>query len=292
MRGIVLAGGNGTRLWPLTAATSKQLLPVYDKPLIYYPISTLMLAGISEILVITRPEDLGQFQRLLGDGSRFGIHIEYKVQQKASGIAEAFLIGEHFIGDDSVCLVLGDNIFYGQGLGEQLQQISANSRATIFGYEVIDPERYGVVEIDKSQNIKSIEEKPVIPKSKFAVPGIYFYPNNVVELTKSLVPSSRGELEITDLNLIYLNKGELDCRILNRGTAWFDTGTIKSLNDASNFLRVLEERQGIKIGVPEEIGIRKGFLSHKDLQDRLSTYPRNEYREYLETFLLTYLQES
>lgn len=291
MKGIVLAGGNGTRLWPLTAATSKQLLPVYDKPLIYYPISTLMLAGISEILVITRPEDLAQFQLLLGDGSRFGIQIEYKVQQKASGIAEAFLIGESFIGDNSVCLILGDNIFYGQGLGEQLQEISADSRATIFGYEVIDPERYGVVEIDKSQNIKSIEEKPTSPKSKFAVPGIYFYPNNVIELTKSLVPSNRGELEITDLNLIYLNRRELECRVLNRGTAWFDTGTIKSLNDASNFLRVLEERQGIKIGVPEEIGIRKGFLRAKDLQDRLINYPKNEYREYLEIFLLRYLQE-
>ena len=291
MKGIVLAGGNGTRLWPLTAATSKQLLPVYDKPLIYYPISTLMLAGISEILVITRPEDLAQFQLLLGDGSRFGIHIEYKIQQKASGIAEAFLIGESFIGDNSVCLVLGDNIFYGQGLGEQLQEISADSRATIFGYEVIDPERYGVVEIDKSQNVKSIEEKPTSPKSKFAVPGIYFYPNNVIELTKSLVPSNRGELEITDLNLIYLNRRELECRVLNRGTAWFDTGTIKSLNDASNFLRVLEERQGIKIGVPEEIGIRKGFLRPKDLQDRLINYPKNEYREYLEIFLLRYLQE-
>ncbi len=291
MKGIVLAGGNGTRLWPLTAATSKQLLPVYDKPLIYYPISTLMLAGISEILVITRPEDLAQFQLLLGDGSRFGIQIEYKVQQKASGIAEAFLIGESFIGDNSVCLILGDNIFYGQGLGEQLQEISADSRATIFGYEVIDPERYGVVEIDKSQNIKSIEEKPTSPKSKFAVPGIYFYPNNVIELTKSLVPSNRGELEITDLNLIYLNRRELECRVLNRGTAWFDTGTIKSLNDASNFLRVLEERQGIKIGVPEEIGIRKGFLRAKDLQDRLINSPKNEYREYLEVFLLRYLQE-
>ena len=291
MKGIVLAGGNGTRLWPLTAATSKQLLPVYDKPLIYYPISTLMLAGISEILVITRPEDLAQFQLLLGDGSRFGIQIEYKVQEKASGIAEAFLIGESFIGDNSVCLVLGDNIFYGQGLGEQLQEISADSRATIFGYEVIDPERYGVVEIDKSQNIKSIEEKPTSPKSKFAVPGIYFYPNNVIELTKSLVPSNRGELEITDLNLIYLSRRELVCRVLNRGTAWFDTGTIKSLNDASNFLRVLEERQGIKIGVPEEIGIRKGFLRAKDLQDRLINYPKNEYREYLEIFLLRYLQE-
>lgn len=291
MKGIVLAGGNGTRLWPLTAATSKQLLPVYDKPLIYYPISTLMLAGISEILVITRPEDLAQFQLLLGDGSRFGIHIEYRVQQKASGIAEAFLIGESFIGDDSVCLILGDNIFYGQGLGEQLQGIGADSRATIFGYEVIDPERYGVVEIDKSHKIKSIEEKPTLPKSKLAVPGIYFYPNNVIQLTKSLVPSSRGELEITDLNLIYLNRHELECRVLNRGTAWFDTGTIKSLNDASNFLRVLEERQGIKIGVPEEVGIRKGFLRTKDLQDRLTNYPKNEYSEYLETFLLRYLQE-
>lgn len=291
MKGIVLAGGNGTRLWPLTAATSKQLLPVYDKPLIYYPISTLMLAGISEILVITRPEDLAQFQLLLGDGSRFGIQIEYKVQQKASGIAEAFLIGESFIGDNSVCLVLGDNIFYGQGLGEQLQEISTDFRATIFGYEVIDPERYGVVEIDKSQNVKSIEEKPTSPKSKLAVPGIYFYPNNVIELTKSLVPSNRGELEITDLNLIYLNRRELECRVLNRGTAWFDTGTVKSLNDASNFLRVLEERQGIKIGVPEEIGIRKGFLRPKDLQDRLINYPKNEYREYLEIFLLRYLQE-
>lgn len=291
MKGIVLAGGNGTRLWPLTAATSKQLLPVYDKPLIYYPISTLMLAGISEILVITRPEDQGQFQLLLGDGSRFGIQIDYMVQQKASGIAEAFLIGEHFISNNSVCLVLGDNIFYGQGLGEQLQHINADSRATIFGYEVADPERYGVVEIDQFQNVKSIQEKPNFPKSKFAVPGIYFYPNSVIRLTKSLIPSNRGELEITDLNLLYLSRGELDCRILNRGTAWFDTGTIKSLNDASNFLRVLEERQGIKIGIPEEIGVRKGFLCHKDLQDRLANYPKNAYREYLEKFLLSYTQD-
>jgi len=285
MKGIVLAGGNGTRLWPLTAATSKQLLPVYDKPLIYYPISTLMLAGISEILIITRPEDLGQFQLLLGDGSRFGIQIEYKVQQKASGIAEAFLIGEQFIGDQPVCLILGDNIFYGQGLGEQLQQIESNMAATIFGYQVMDPERYGVVEFDNDNRVVSIEEKPTQPKSKFAVPGIYFYPNNVVELTRSLVPSTRGELEITDLNLLYLKSAQLNCRILSRGTAWFDTGTVNSLNDASNFLRVIEERQGIKIGVPEEIAIRLGYMTKQELTENLSIYPINEYRNYLMSLL-------
>ena len=285
MKGIVLAGGNGTRLWPLTAATSKQLLPVYDKPLIYYPISTLMLAGISEILIITRPEDLGQFQLLLGDGSRFGIHIEYKVQQKASGIAEAFLIGEQFIGDQPVCLILGDNIFYGQGLGEQLQQIESNTAATIFGYQVMDPERYGVVEFDNDNRVISIEEKPSQPKSKFAVPGIYFYPNNVAELTRSLVPSTRGELEITDLNLLYLKSAQLNCRILSRGTAWFDTGTVNSLNDASNFLRVIEERQGIKIGVPEEIAIRLGYMTKQELTEKLRIYPINEYRNYLMSFL-------
>jgi glucose-1-phosphate thymidylyltransferase len=285
MKGIVLAGGNGTRLWPLTAAISKQLLPVYDKPLIYYPISTLMLAGISEILIITRPEDLGQFQLLLGDGSRFGIQIEYKVQQKASGIAEAFLIGEQFIGDQPVCLILGDNIFYGQGLGEQLQQIESNMAATIFGYQVMDPERYGVVEFDNDNRVVSIEEKPTQPKSKFAVPGIYFYPNNVVELTRSLVPSTRGELEITDLNLLYLKSAQLNCRILSRGTAWFDTGTVNSLNDASNFLRVIEERQGIKIGVPEEIAIRLGYMTKQELTENLSIYPINEYRNYLMSLL-------
>jgi glucose-1-phosphate thymidylyltransferase len=288
MKGIVLAGGNGTRLWPLTASTSKQLLPVYDKPLIYYPLSTLMLAGIHDILIITRPQDLDQFQRLLRDGAQFGIKIQYKVQENATGIAEAFLIGEEFIGKSSVCLVLGDNIFYGQGLGDQLQTISAESRATIFGYEVADPERYGVIEIGKDRQVISIEEKPRVPKSKFVVPGLYFYPNTVIAATKSLVHSPRGELEITDLNIFYLENRLLDCRILTRGTAWFDTGTFKSLNDAANFLRVVEERQGIKIGVPEEIAFRKNLVSESELANLIENYPLNEYREYLENFLANY----
>ena len=282
MKGIVLAGGNGTRLWPLTAVTSKQLLPVYDKPLIYYPISTLMLAGIQDILIITRPEDLIQFRKLLGDGENFGIRIQYQTQERASGIAEAFIIGEDFIGSDSVCLILGDNIFYGQGLGGQLKSIVVEDSATIFGYEVADPQRYGVIEMDDQGNPLSIVEKPLSPKSKFAVPGIYFYPSGVVDMAKSLSPSARGELEITDLNLRYLEKGSLNCCILGRGTIWFDTGTIKSLNDAGNFLRVLEERQGVKVGVPEEIGLRNNYLSLEALKVNLINYPENEYRQYLE----------
>ena len=282
MKGIVLAGGNGTRLWPLTAVTSKQLLPVYDKPLIYYPISTLMLAGILDILIITRPEDLIQFRKLLGDGEKFGIRIQYQTQERASGIAEAFIIGEDFIGSDSVCLILGDNIFYGQGLGGQLKLIFVEDSATIFGYEVANPQRYGVIEMDDQGNPLSIAEKPLSPKSKFAVPGIYFYPSGVVDMAKSLSPSARGELEITDLNLRYLEKGSLKCCILGRGTMWFDTGTIKSLNDASNFLRVLEERQGVKVGVPEEIGLRNNYLSFETLKASLMSYPENEYRHYLE----------
>jgi len=283
MKGIVLAGGNGTRLWPLTAATSKQLLPVYDKPMIYYPISTLMLAGIQDILIITRPEDLLQFKKLLGNGEKFGIKLQYQTQKYASGIAEAILIGEHFIGSDSVCLILGDNIFYGQGLGRQLKSIQVENKSTIFGYEVIDPQRYGVVEIDDQGNALSIEEKPMAPKSKFAVPGIYFYPSGVVEMAKSLSPSARGELEITDLNLCYLQKGMLNCYILGRGTIWFDTGTINSLNDASNFLRVLEERQGVKVGTPEEIGYRNNYLNLETLRTNLMSYPKNDYRHYLES---------
>ena len=283
MKGIVLAGGNGTRLWPLTAAISKQLLPVYDKPMIYYPISTLMLAGIQDILIITRPEDLLQFKKLLGNGEKFGIKLQYQTQEHASGIAEAILIGEHFIGSDSVCLILGDNIFYGQGLGRQLKSTQVENKSTIFGYEVVDPQRYGVVEIDDHGNALSIEEKPLAPKSKFAVPGIYFYPSGVVEMAKSLSPSARGELEITDLNLCYLQKGMLNCYILGRGTIWFDTGTINSLNDASNFLRVLEERQGVKVGTPEEVGYRNNYLNLETLRTNLMSYPENDYRHYLES---------
>jgi glucose-1-phosphate thymidylyltransferase len=282
VKGIVLAGGNGTRLWPLTAVTSKQLLPVYDKPLVYYPISTLMLAGIRDILIIARPEDLQQFKSLLGSGENFGIKIQYQTQERASGIAEAFIIGEKFIGSDSVCLILGDNIFYGQGLGQQLGSIRIEDEATIFGYEVVDPQRYGVIEIDEFGKPLSIVEKPQSPKSKLAVPGIYFYPSGVVELAKSLSPSSRGELEITDLNLIYLEKRKLSCRILGRGTVWFDTGTIESLNDASNFLRVLEDRQGIKVGIPEEIAYVMNYLDLNELRRILRTYPENDYRNYLE----------
>lgn len=282
MKGIVLAGGNGTRLWPLTAVTSKQLLPVYDKPLVYHPLSTLMLAGIQDVLIITRPEDLQQFKNLLGSGENFGIKIQYQTQERASGIAEAFIIGEKFIGSDSVCLILGDNIFYGQGLGQQLGSIDIEDQATIFGYEVVDPQRYGVIEIDELGSPLSIVEKPKSPRSKLAVPGIYFYPSGVVELVKTLTPSSRGELEITDLNLIYLEKGKLNCRFFGRGTVWFDTGTIESLNDASNFLRVLEDRQGIKVGIPEEIAYTMNYLDLNELRLILSSYPENDYRKYLE----------
>lgn len=285
MKGIILAGGNGTRLWPITASISKQLLPIYDKPLIYYPLSTLMLAGIREILIITKPEDLGHFKKLLGDGNQFGIQISFAPQEAPKGIADAFVIGSSFIGTDSVCLILGDNIFFGPGLGGDLEKIKTKEEATIFSYEVADPERYGVVEINPEGRVISIEEKPVQPKSNSVIPGIYFYPNSVVEIARNLKPSARGEIEITDINLNYLRSEKLVCRKLGRGTVWFDTGTFDSLSDASNFISAIEVRQGIKVNVPEEVALRKGFRNSQEILILLESYPPNEYRKYLESIL-------
>jgi glucose-1-phosphate thymidylyltransferase len=285
MKGIILAGGTGSRLWPITASVSKQLLPVYDKPLIYYPLSTLLLAGIREVLVITRPEDRADFEKLLQDGRQFGINIVYAEQAKPSGIAEAFIIGKEFIGKDSVCLILGDNIFYGPGLGQQLSKLKSNEIATIFAFEVQDPERYGVVEFAKNGGVLSIEEKPIVPKSNYAIPGIYFYPNSVLEIAKNISPSPRGELEITDINLKYIDLGKLKCINLPRGTAWFDTGTIDSLNDAANFLRAIEQRQGLKVGCPEEVALTLGLVSPQRLSAFVSQYPNNEYRTYIERII-------
>ena len=285
MKGIILAGGNGTRLWPITASISKQLLPIYDKPLIYYPLSTLMLAGIREILVITKPEDLVHFKKLLGDGNQFGLQISFAPQEAPKGIADAFIIGSGFIGTDSVCLILGDNIFFGPGLGGDLEKIEIKEEATIFSYEVADPERYGVVEINPEGRVISIEEKPDQPKSNSVIPGIYFYPNSVVEIARNLKPSARGEIEITDINLNYLRSEKLVCRKLGRGTVWFDTGTFNSLSDASNFIRAIEVRQGIKVNVPEEVALRKGFRNSQEISILLESYPPNEYRKYLESIL-------
>jgi glucose-1-phosphate thymidylyltransferase len=291
MKGIILAGGTGSRLWPITASVSKQLLPVYDKPLIYYPLSTLLLAGVREVLVITRPEDRTSFEKLLQDGQQFGVEIQYAEQVKPSGIAEAFIIGKEFIGKDSVCLILGDNIFYGPGLGQQLSQLDSTETATIFAYEVRDPERYGVVEFSKNARVVSIEEKPSIPKSSFAIPGLYFYPNSISKIAESVTPSSRGELEITDVNMKYLEMGKLKCIQLLRGTAWFDTGTVDSLNDAANFLRALEQRQGLKVSCPEEVAFALGLVSWEELSGLISKYPLNEYRTYLEKILSRVAQQ-
>ena len=285
MKGIILAGGTGSRLWPITTSVSKQLLPVYDKPLIYYPLSTLMLAGIKDVLVITRPEDRFLFEKLLLDGHQFGINIEFADQAKPAGIAEAFIIGQEFIGQDSVCLILGDNIFYGAGLGQQLSQLNTANMATIFAYEVQDPQRYGVVEFSNNGTVISIEEKPLVPKSNFAIPGIYFYPNSIIEIAQNVEPSLRGELEITDVNLVYMGLEKLNCVRLPRGAAWFDTGTIDSLNDASNFLRAIELRQGLKIGCPEEVALTLGLISPQRLSAFVSQYPNNEYRNYIERIL-------
>lgn len=266
MKGIVLAGGSGTRLHPLTLAISKQLMPVYDKPMIYYPISTLISAGISEILIISTAQDLPLFQKLLGDGHKFGCQFEYEVQDKPNGLAEAFLIGEKFIGSDSVALILGDNIFYGSGLANLLKANTNPEGGIVYAYHVNDPERYGVVEFDEQQNAISIEEKPKAPKSNYAVPGIYFYDNSVIKKAKELEPSKRGELEITDINKAYLKDKKLSVQILDRGTAWLDTGTFKSLMQASNFVEVIEERQGLKIGSIEEAAYRSGFINKNQLQ--------------------------
>lgn len=282
MKGIILAGGSGTRLYPLTMVTSKQLLPVYDKPMIYYPLSTLMLAGIKEILIISTPEDTSRFENLLGDGSQFGLSLQYKVQPSPDGLAQAFILGADFIGEDSVAMILGDNIYYGSGLRKLLQKAATKQQgATVFGYHVQDPERFGVVEFDETGKVLSVEEKPLVPKSNYAITGLYFYDNHVVEIAKNVKPSARGELEITAINEAYLNMGELEVSLLGRGYTWLDTGTHQSLVDATNFVRTVEDHQGIKIAAPEEIAYINGWINKDQLWECGEKLSKTGYGQYL-----------